>query len=198
MRGLMADTIVRARISSPFSSTTPTARPFSTMILRDRSIRADGHAGLLCRQLRLPRSTAPMPPLGMHLRAGRAADFAGEPVVEAEQRGRRARAEMAAERRRRRRAGLSAGRPSRCSSSTSATFIRSMRRKSRMSSLPSRRSDRPVMAERRRFRKATCRPDRAVGARAAASGCRHSGRVARAVRSTLPASAGEAPTRLSP
>ena len=48
---------------------------------------------------RMAATTAPMPPCGSDLRAGRSADLAGQAIVEAEQRGRRARAEMAAERR---------------------------------------------------------------------------------------------------
>ena len=40
-----------------------------------------------------------MPPTGMTWRTGRACDFAGEPIVEAEQRGGRTRPEMAPERR---------------------------------------------------------------------------------------------------
>ena len=69
-----------------------------------------------------------------------------------------------------------------CSSSTSATFISSMRRKSRMSSLPSSSATArswPSAAVSSR----TCRSDRAGGAPAAASGCRHSERAARAVPS---------------
>ena len=52
--GLIAETIVLARISSPLASTAPTARPFSTMILATGAFGADGHAGLCrCRADRL-------------------------------------------------------------------------------------------------------------------------------------------------
>ena len=136
VRGLIAETIVRARISSPFSSTTPTARPFSTMILPPAR-----SCGWSRRPFPRPRRSPRRPrPCRRSARSARRARRRFRRP--AGSRGRAARSASAGRdgcrASRRRRAGPSAGRPSSCSSSTSATFIRSMRRKSRMSSLPSR------------------------------------------------------------
>ena len=59
VRGLAADTTERARISSPEASTTPTARPFSTTILRDRSAGADRQRRPFRQHRRSPRSPRP-------------------------------------------------------------------------------------------------------------------------------------------
>ena len=98
MRGLIAETTVPAAISSPPSSTTPTARPFSTRIRAAGAPVRMVDAGLFGGGADRGHHRAH----AAHRRklaAGHAADFAGQAIVEAEQRGRRARTEMAAEHR---------------------------------------------------------------------------------------------------
>ena len=107
------------------------------MILLDRRCVAHGRRRRPWPPPRLPPAPRPCRPAASW-RAGLAADLARR----AGSRGRAARSASAGRdgcrARRRRRAGPSAGRRRDRSSRTSATFIRSMRRKSRMSSLPSR------------------------------------------------------------
>ena len=191
----MAETTVFARISSPLSSTAPTARPFSTMILATGVFGADGHASLFrgqfdcldhgahaaygqasarraCRQFR--------PPADSRVQAARSASAARDGC-------------QAWHRKRARPFSRSS---SRCSSSTSATFISSMRRKSRMSSLPSCSAQMPVMAKRRRIRKGHAAQ---IGRSAREQGLQDAGIAQSCARSSFHASCPvEAPARLSP
>ena len=163
----------------PFSSTTPMARPFSTRILfTAASVRTITPA--LAAEAAIAATISPIPPLGTSLRAGSAADLAGETIIETEQRGRRARPEMAAEHRVEGEQDLSAGRRS--------VARRAGRRRSsggragNRACPPCRAFSAPAPTGRaQRSRTTTCRRGLAAGGRGTASRCRHSGRAARAI-----------------
>ncbi len=61
MRGCSVDTTTRARISSPFSSTTPAAVPFSTRMRATRAFSRTS-APWLRAAASIALDTAPMPP----------------------------------------------------------------------------------------------------------------------------------------
>ena len=80
-RGSMRRRRRRARaISSPLASTTPTARPFSTMILPTGARSADGRRRPSWPPRAMAATTAPMPPCGSACAPALPAGLAGQPV----------------------------------------------------------------------------------------------------------------------